>query len=78
MNQLFVISGEYRRGTCGRQFVPRHRVSGSGYSDRYIFVLPGEQVIENHGVIQEHGAPIRYGHPRGREVNAAGRRPCAG
>lgn len=36
------------------------RVSRAHFS-RYILVLPGEQELEDHGIVQEHGAAIRDG-----------------
>ena len=39
-----------------------HCLDDSGGGDRVFFVLPREQELEDHGVVQEHGAPIGASH----------------
>lgn len=68
---MFSIPGEYRRRASGWQLVPRNRVSGCGDCDGHLLVLPGKQVVQDHGILQEHGASVRYRHTWGRETDAA-------
>jgi len=56
-------SGHDQRGPERRQSLPGHRPRGGRDSDGYILVLPGEQVEQDHGVVQEHGAAIRHRNP---------------
>lgn len=54
-----------QRGPKRRQSLPGHRPCGGRDSHGYILVLPGEQVEQDHGVVQEHGAAIRHRNPGG-------------
>lgn len=58
-------SGLDQRGPERRQSLPGHRPCGGRHSHGYILVLPGEQVEQNYGVVQEHGAAIRHRNPGG-------------
>lgn len=54
-----------QRGPERRQSLPGHRPRGGRDSHGYILVLPGEQVEQDYGVVQEHGAAIRHRNPGG-------------
>ena len=55
----FQSSGHNCRGAARRQPLPGHRVDRSGRGDRHLLLLPGVQVVEDHGVVQEHGPAVR-------------------
>jgi len=57
--------GDDQRGSKRRQSLPGHRSRGGRNSHGYILVLPGEQVEQDHGVVQKHGAAIRHCDPGG-------------
>lgn len=57
--------GHDQRGPERRQSLPGHRPRGGRDSHGYILVLPGEQVEQDYGVVQEHGAAIRHRNPGG-------------
>ena len=57
--------GHDQRGPERRQSLPGHRPRGGRDSHGYILVLSGEQVEQDHGVVQEHGATIRHRDPGG-------------
>lgn len=78
-NQKIILKlpGEYRRGTSGWQLVPRHSTGGGGDRDGHLLVLPGKQVLQDHGILQEHGAPVRDCHPRRGKTYSAGWGSCA-
>lgn len=60
------------RGSERRQSVPGHRVGGGRHSHGYILVLPGEQVEQDHGIVQEHGTPNRDRDQGRREIDVEG------
>jgi len=54
-----------QRGPERRQSLPGYRPRGGSNSHGYILVLPGEQVKQDYGVVQEYGAAIRHRNPGG-------------
>ncbi|PIO25815.1 hypothetical protein AB205_0205570 [Aquarana catesbeiana] len=47
--------------------VSGYRVGCSRHHHRLLFLLPRGQELEDHGILQKHGAPASFSHPRRRE-----------